>query len=177
MHYDFRLEMGGVLVSWAVPRGPSRDPREKRMAVHVEDHPIEYVDFEGVIPEKNYGAGEVIVWDKGRWTALEDPVEGMKKGKLLFELHGYKMRGVWTLVRTKKDWLLIKHKDAWAQDHDDWDETSVLSGLTVEERRDGNARAQAVLDAVAETPKKLVRASEVELMLAEPRDHAFSNPD
>jgi bifunctional non-homologous end joining protein LigD len=121
LHYDFRLEMGGVLVSWAVPKGPSTDPAEKRFAAEVEDHPVEYADFEGSIPEGNYGAGFVIVWDRGVWIPLEDPQEGMVKGKLLFELRGYKMRGVWTLVRIKakgkeksKDWLLIKHAgDPW----------------------------------------------------------------
>src|SRR5213079_1689206 len=115
-HFALRLEMDGVLKSWAVPKGPSRDPADKRLAVHVEDHPIEYGDFEGIIPEGNYGAGAVIVWDRGVWVPLEDPVAGLAKGKLLFELRGYKLRGVWTLVKIKKsvkDWLLIKERDAY----------------------------------------------------------------
>lgn len=138
LHYDFRLEWQGVLKSWAVPRGPSRNPQDKRMAVFVEDHPVDYAGFEGVIPPGNYGAGNVIVWDQGVWTPLEDPAEGLEKGKLLFELHGYKLRGVWTLVRTKAEWLLIKKPDAYADSAAPWDETSVLSGLTVA------ARGQAV---------------------------------
>src|SRR5437667_435916 len=93
LHWDLRLEMDGVLRSWAVPKGPSPNRADKRLAVHVEDHPLEYGDFEGIIPEGNYGAGAVIVWDRGRWVPLEDPVEGMKKGKLLFELHSYKLKG------------------------------------------------------------------------------------
>src|SRR4029077_6109140 len=111
LHFDLRLEMDGVLKSWAVPKGPSPDPADKRLAVHVEDHPLEYGDFEGVIPEGNYGAGAVIVCDRGRWVPLEDPEEGMSNGKLLFELRGYKLKGRWTLVKLKKgekEWLLIK---------------------------------------------------------------------
>src|SRR5439155_1140782 len=92
LHWDLRLEMDGVLRSWAVPKGPSPNRADKRLAVHVEDHPLEYGDFEGIIPEGNYGAGAVIVWDRGRWVPLEDPVEGMKKGKLLFELQGYELK-------------------------------------------------------------------------------------
>ena len=98
-----------------MPKGPSRNPADKRLAVHVEDHPIEYGDFEGIIPEGNYGAGAVIVWDRGLWVPLEDPHLGMQKGKLLFELRGYKLRGSWTLVKIKKgdkEWLLIKERDA-----------------------------------------------------------------
>src|SRR5262245_53678317 len=101
LHYDFRLELGGTLRSWAVPRGPSRDPAEKRMAIEVEDHPVEYGDFEGMIPAGNYGAGAVILWDRGTWKPLEDPEEGLVKGKLIFELNGWKLHGVWQLVRTK----------------------------------------------------------------------------
>ncbi len=115
MHYDFRLELDGVLKSWAVPKGPSPNPADKRLAVHVEDHPVEYANFEGMIPPGNYGAGAVIVWDRGRWVPLNDIDEGFVKGKLLFELRGYKLRGKWTLVKTKRgkdEWLLIKERDA-----------------------------------------------------------------
>src|SRR4026209_1204091 len=107
LHFDLRLEMEGVLRSWAVPKGPSYDTHDKRLAVHVEDHPLEYGDFEGLITEGNYGAGAVIVWDRGAWVALEDPKQGMQKGKLLFELRGYKLQGIWTLVKIKrgqKEW-------------------------------------------------------------------------
>src|SRR5213594_154433 len=131
LHYDLRLEWEGVLKSWAVPKGPSRNPADKRLAVHVEDHPVEYGDFEGKIPEGNYGAGAVIVWDRGAWVPLEDPAEGLRKGKLLFELKGYKLKGVWTLVKIKrgqKEWLLIKERDAWASTERVPQNESVLSG-------------------------------------------------
>jgi len=136
LHWDLRLEMEGVLKSWAVPKGPSANPADKRLAVHVEDHPIEYGDFEGIIPEGNYGAGEVIVWDRGVWVPLEDPIEGLKKGKLLFELRGYKLRGKWTLVKLKKgvkEWLLIKEKDGYVSTNGAYSDESVLSGMTVAE--------------------------------------------
>jgi bifunctional non-homologous end joining protein LigD len=113
LHYDFRLQWGGVLKSWAVPKGPSFDPREKRLAVHVEDHPVEYGSFEGDIPKGEYGAGRVILWDRGEWIPEGDPEEGLEKGKLAFELRGGKYRGRWALVsmRDGKNWLLIKEKD------------------------------------------------------------------
>ena len=109
LHWDLRLEWGGVLLSWAVPQGPSRDPADKRLAVQTEDHPLDYAEFEGLIPKGEYGGGAMIVWDRGRWVPLLDPDEGFVNGKQLFELHGFKLRGVWTLVRIKKDpksWLL-----------------------------------------------------------------------
>jgi bifunctional non-homologous end joining protein LigD len=122
LHYDLRLELGGSMKSWAVPKGPSFDPGDKRMAVHVEDHPISYNSFEGVIPPKQYGAGKVIIWDKGEWIALEDPHKGLRDGKLKFELRGHKLHGHWTLVRIKgreaerqEPWLLIKEKDSYAR--------------------------------------------------------------
>ena len=187
LHYDFRLEWAGVLKSWAIPQGPSPDPAEKRLAVEVEDHPVEYADFEGVIPEGNYGAGEVVVWDQGRWTPLADLDEGLKKGKLLFELHGYKLRGKWTLVRMKtkgkttgKEWLLIKERDDWAKKGPDavYGQESIFSGLTVEDLAAGSSRAAGVREELERlgAPKKRVRAADVTLMLAEARDAAFTRP-
>jgi bifunctional non-homologous end joining protein LigD len=126
LHYDFRLEHKGVLLSWAVPKGPSLDPKTKRLAMHVEDHPIEYGTFEGVIPE-GYGAGIVMLWDVGTWSPQVDDVDAaLKKGDLKFTLNGYKLKGSWVLVRTGgswaggggRSWLLIKHRDDWAGDVD-----------------------------------------------------------
>ena len=122
LHYDFRLELNGVLLSWAVPKGPSLDPNDKRLAMHVEDHPMEYGDFEGIIPAKQYGAGTVLLWDRGTWVPKEDPVAGYKKGKLKFDLDGEKLHGGWTLVRSRGNkygsdnaWLLIKEDDQTAR--------------------------------------------------------------
>jgi bifunctional non-homologous end joining protein LigD len=130
LHYDLRLEYKGVLLSWAVPKGPSLDPRTKRLAMMVEDHPFEYGTFEGVIPS-GYGAGIVMLWDEGTWTPQADDVDAaLKKGDLKFTLDGYKLKGSWVLVRTSgrypggppsndgRSWLLIKHKDDWAGDLD-----------------------------------------------------------
>jgi bifunctional non-homologous end joining protein LigD len=126
LHYDFRLEFKGVLLSWAVPKGPSLDPSVKRLAMHVEDHPLEYGNFEGVIPEGEYGGGTVMVWDNGDWIPESDDVEAaIEKGDLKFKLEGKKLRGSWVLVRTRgfgsksdKSWLLIKHRDRYASDRD-----------------------------------------------------------
>jgi bifunctional non-homologous end joining protein LigD len=122
LHYDFRLELEGTMKSWAVPKGPSYDPGDKRMAMPTEDHPISYNRFEGSIPAGNYGAGKVIIWDKGTWIPLEDPQQGLRDGKLKFELRGHKLHGHWTLVRMKgrgngreDPWLLIKERDAFAR--------------------------------------------------------------
>jgi len=132
LHYDLRLEHNGVLLSWAVPKGPSLDPKTKRLAMHVEDHPLEYGEFEGVIPE-GYGAGIVMLWDRGTWTPEVDDVDAaLAKGDLKFTLNGYKLKGSWVLVRTSgrypggrsgadrdaRSWLLIKHRDDWAGDVD-----------------------------------------------------------
>ena len=102
LHYDFRLEMDGVLASWAVPKGPSMNPKDRRLAVEVEDHPIEYGDFEGTIPAGQYGAGSVIVWDRGTWQPVDDPIEGRRRGRLKFHLQGKKLKGGWTLVRMRE---------------------------------------------------------------------------
>jgi bifunctional non-homologous end joining protein LigD len=121
LHYDFRLEIDGTMKSWAVPKGPSFDPTVRRMAVHVEDHPISYNEFEGRIPEKQYGAGKVIIWDKGTWVPSGDPLAGYRKGHLKFTLHGHKLQGAWVLVRMKSResrqdaWLLIKEKDEFVR--------------------------------------------------------------
>lgn len=132
LHYDFRLELDGVLVSWAVPKGPSYDPADKRMAIHVEDHPLSYGSFEGTIPPKQYGAGTVIVWDHGTWEPIGDPHEGLAKGKLVFRLHGQKMEGLWELVKIAKGgekqepWLLFKKRDEFARSKADYDVVSAL---------------------------------------------------
>ncbi len=121
LHYDFRLELEGAMKSWAVPKGPSFDPRDKRMAMHVEDHPLAYAAFEGTIPPRQYGAGKVIIWDKGRWLPVGDPQQGYLDGNLKFELQGHKLQGRWVLVRMEgkggkqEPWLLIKEKDRFAR--------------------------------------------------------------
>ncbi len=186
MHWDLRLQFGAVLRSWAVPRGPSLDPSVKRLAVRTEDHPLDYIHFEGVIPEGNYGAGAMIVWDRGTWTPLEPIEAGLAKGKLLFELRGHKLRGAWTLVKTKGGdkthgddaWLLIKKPDAAAAaGAADFDPHSILSGLTVEELRDGQDRARAVREAiVGHVPRSTVDVHTLAPMLATARDDAFDDP-
>lgn len=190
MHWDLRLEFEGSLLSWAVPKGPSLDPAEKRLAVHVEEHPLEYVDFEDVIPPGNYGAGPMIIWDRGDWVALEDPAAGLESGKLLFELRGYKLRGVWTLVKIKRaenEWLLIretKHmtraERAGAAEADAAvPQASILSGLTVEELGAGVDRSEQFRARVADAgaSARPVRAERIGLMLARPVERPFSHAD
>jgi bifunctional non-homologous end joining protein LigD len=146
LHYDFRLEMEGVLKSWAVPKGPSYDPSVKRLAMMTEDHPYDYAGFEGVIPEGNYGAGNVIIWDEGTWEFLEpgdDPVRALAQGKLTFRMYGKKMFGEWALVRIKgrpgskgNEWLLLKHRDEFANESVDITEIaprSVVSNRLVDD--------------------------------------------
>ena len=152
LHYDLRLEYGGVFKSWAVTRGPSLDPKDKRLAVEVEDHPLDYGDFEGTIPKGQYGGGTVMVWDRGYWLS-DDPERGFKKGDLKFALEGEKLHGEWVLVRMKNDrtggkrtnWLLIKHRDEYAREakkNDILDEdTSAASGRTMEQIAEGKGRA------------------------------------
>jgi bifunctional non-homologous end joining protein LigD len=188
LHYDLRLEMDGVLKSWAVPKGPSAHPEEKRLAVHVEDHPIEYGDFEGVIPPGNYGAGSVIVWDRGfyRSAKSQDPLEQMARGRLEVEIFGHKMRGRWTLARMSgkdREWLLLKKADgaavpAGAPDLTERYPESVLSGVTVEEIVDLPGRLAATrarLDALG-APRGKVDARTQPFTLATLAERPFSDP-
>jgi len=149
LHYDFRLELDGVLKSWAVTRGPSYDPADKRLAVEVEDHPVPYGSFEGIIPKGQYGGGTVMLWDNGTWEPVGDPHEGLKKGKLVFKLKGKRLKGEWTLVRMQgnnpkyggskhNNWLLIKHKDEYVKPGSGEkflakEITSIVSGRKMEE--------------------------------------------
>jgi bifunctional non-homologous end joining protein LigD len=193
LHYDFRLELDGVLKSWAVPKGPSLDPRDKRLAVHVEDHPYDYASFEGVIPPGQYGAGEVIVWDCGVWSPDEDNQywfhdraeaerrarEGLEKGKLGFTLRGEKLKGSYALVRSadKKNWFLIKHKDRFAKEKPVAEENrSVLSGLAVEDLRLAPVRR---LPASKLVPAGTIERAPAQLapMLAETGDSPFTDTD
>src|SRR3954466_16320768 len=158
LHYDFRLELDGVLLSWAVPKGPSFDPAKMQMAIHVEDHPLDYASFEGTIPARQYGAGTVIVWDRGTWEPEGDPRDGMAKGKLVFRLHGEKLAGLWELVRIAKPgdkqdaWMLFKKKDASARPIAEYDVIAALPDsvvarplgpVEVREPRGAGARAAA----------------------------------
>ncbi len=181
-HYDFRLELDGVLKSWAVPKGPSPNPADKRLAVRTEDHPVDYAGFEGHIPEGNYGAGSVIVWDRGEWITLTDPNEGLVNGKLLFELRGHKLHGKWTLVKTRrgpKDWLLIKEFDGYVDEAgtDGYAPDSVLSGLTVEQLVARYDPAPALHEQLARLGARRARlnGASVSPMLARP-SAAFTDP-
>src|SRR4030095_4000321 len=153
LHWDLRLEWEGVLLSWAVPKGPSYDTADKQLAMHVEDHPVEYGSFEGVIPAGEYGAGAVVLWDRGTWTPLIDPGLALKKGELKFELHGEKLAGKWALVKIKGDdpkaWLLLKEKDEHARPSAELDivsarPESVVSGRGLAGGGAGRGRARAL---------------------------------
>jgi bifunctional non-homologous end joining protein LigD len=149
LHYDFRLELDGVLVSWAVPKGPSFDPADKQMAIHVEDHPLSYGSFEGTIPKGQYGAGTVIVWDRGTWEPVGDPRQGMKDGKLVFKLHGHKLVGLWELVRIAKPgdrqeaWILFKKRDAQARPRAEYDVKLALPDSVIAKPLKAEAAADA----------------------------------
>ncbi|MFS2036931.1 DNA ligase D [Polaromonas sp. CT11-55] len=184
LHYDFRLELQGALKSWAVPKGPSLDPAVKRMGVRVEDHPISYADFEGSIPARQYGAGDVIVWDRGLWTPHGDPAKSLKAGKLKFELHGEKLKGGWTLVRMRgradeshEPWLLIKEQDEHARPEKEYDvlqalPNSVLSGRPLPRdaaekpgKAPGKAAAKkAAAQTAADIPEGAVKAKLPEIL-------------
>jgi bifunctional non-homologous end joining protein LigD len=194
LHYDFRLEMEGVLRSWAVPKGPSMNPADKHLAVAVEDHPLEYGDFEGVIPPGNYGAGSVIVWDRGVYDVIDPPgaaADAVRKGKIDISLRGFKLNGAFTLVHTggrrkddpadEKNWLLIKKRDQYATTEDVFEAhpRSVLSGLTIEELAGAPAAERKLADSLArkhlpELGNKL-RYSDFPLTLAKTVDEPFDN--
>lgn len=170
LHYDFRLEFEGVLLSWAVPKGPSLDPSVKRLAMRVEDHPVDYANFEGVIPEGGYGGGTVMVWDQGTWAPESADIKAaLAKGDLKFTLHGKKLEGSWVLIRTRgfsskadKSWLLIKHRDRFATAKEITEEQprSVLSKrLLADIARDegGDVEKASTGDPVAGSKKRSVR--------------------
>src|SRR5689334_17817749 len=197
MHWDLRLEIDGVLCSWAVPKEPSMDPDDKRLAVKVENHPLEYVHFEAVIPEGNYGAGPMIAWDRGLFRPLIDPAQGLLDGEIKFELYGYKLRGAFTLVHTGRGkrgrqsgrgsdhWLLIKKRDEPAEAYlaagQPLPGTSVLSGLTIDELAAGGPRHRrwiAELEALGElAPARAIAPGSFEPMLCHTAEAPFSSDD
>lgn len=200
-HYDFRIELDGVLLSWAVPKGPTLAAGKKRLAVQTEDHPLEYAQFEGVIPQDNYGAGTVIIWDRGTWEPIHDaavnPREALSRGVLHMRLFGFKLRGQWMLVRTgeggakSRQWLLFKKADEYASDEQILTDESVLSGLTVEQvraRHEGEDERGAAMraeldrlgltgstDGSGEDPG--IGIDDVKPMLCYVADEPFTNPD
>ena len=182
LHYDLRLELDGTLKSWAIPKGPSTHVEEKRLAVHVEDHPLEYGTFEGNIPEGNYGAGSVIIWDRGWYRSFkpEPLLEQYSRGKIELELFGFKLRGRWTLVRMgkkDKEWLLLKKTGAGASEVELIERypQSVVCGLTVEEMADPEAKVAAVraeLERLS-APRRALKAKGLKPMLATLEEQPF----
>ena len=164
LHYDFRLELDGTLKSWAIPKGPSLDPKVRRLAVHVEDHPLDYADFEGHIPEGHYGAGDVIVWDRGVWEPEGDAKQGYAKGKLRFRLQGEKLNGVWNLFRThlagkKEQWMLVKSNDGQARSEAEYSIVEALPDSVLSDRTLLPKRKQPVASAKpAKAPRKRTKA-------------------
>jgi bifunctional non-homologous end joining protein LigD len=159
LHYDFRLELDGVLLSWAVPKGPSFDPTDKRMAVRTEDHPLAYGGFEGVIPDGHYGAGRVIVWDRGLWSPVGDPRAGLAAGKLAFDLTGYKLRGRWEMVRMKprarekqEAWLLFKKRDGNARPRSEYDVVTALPDSVLAKEPPPASAASSVSNGAVKAP-------------------------
>lgn len=187
-HFDFRIELSGRLVSWAVPKGPTVEPGMKRLAIHVEDHPLEYASFEGMIPDGNYGAGAVIVWDTGTWIptgdAASDPQAAFDRGVLHLHLAGYKLRGEWMLVRTGKNksgkqWMLFKKNDPHAHSPGMVGDQSVLSGLTVEELASGHEREAPIREQIERlgAPRRAIDARTMPLMLCHVAEQPFSDPN
>ena len=197
LHYDFRLEMEGVLKSWAVPKGPSYDPGTKRLAMMTEDHPYDYGSFEGVIPAGNYGAGNVIIWDTGTWEFIEpgdDPVKALRQGKLTFRMFGKKMFGEWALVKIHgrspkgNEWLLLKHRDQFANPDIDVTEVaplSVVSNRDVDEigsertwqsNRTSSRRAPTLAARLAAEEKATTKRSSKKAPVAAARSRAASSP-
>jgi bifunctional non-homologous end joining protein LigD len=186
LHYDFRLEFRGTLLSWAVPKGPSLDPSVKRLAMHVEDHPIDYANFEGVIPEGEYGGGTVMVWDKGTWSPESpDPAAAFEKGDLKFTLHGKKLKGSWVLVRTrgfggnsKTSWLLIKHRDKFASDTDVTQEmprSAISNRLLADIAREGGGDVDKAATGDPAPPKRSKAAIKSEIRASKkPRKQSLS---
>jgi bifunctional non-homologous end joining protein LigD len=166
LHYDFRLELDGTMKSWAVPKGPSYDTHDRRMAVHVEDHPISYSDFEGTIPPQQYGAGKVIIWDRGTWTPVGDPRKGYAKGEIKFEIHGHKMHGRWVLVRMRgheddkqEPWLLIKENDEYARPGGDFSVVDEMPDSVKDLPLPGAAAKPAKAAKAAKAPKAARRGA------------------
>jgi bifunctional non-homologous end joining protein LigD len=174
LHYDLRLELDGTLKSWAVPKGPSLDPADKRMAVHVEDHPLDYGSFEGEIPKGQYGAGSVIVWDKGSWEPIGDARAGYRDGKLKFKLHGKKLTGGWTLVRMhvranerQEPWLLIKERDDAVRPAAEYDVVEAEPGSVLSNRTIANPPARAAAKKTASAAATRSKASARQALAAE----------